>query len=87
MVCLFIFFLREGFKIIRNTADKFGYYLGLGLVLLVAFKAIINIGVSCGMFPTKGLPLPFISYGGSSLIFEMMSVGLLMNIARTGDYP
>ncbi len=87
VVCLFIFFLREGFKIIRNTADKFGYYLGLGLVLLVAFKAIINIGVSCGMFPTKGLPLPFISYGGSSLIFEMMSVGLLMNIARTGDYP
>jgi cell division protein FtsW len=54
---------------------------------MISFKAIINIGVSCGLLPTKGLPLPFISYGGSSFIFDMISVGILMNIARTGEYP
>jgi cell division protein FtsW len=56
-------------------------------MLMISLKAVINIGVSCGMLPTKGLPLPFISYGGSSFIFDMISVGLLINIARTGEYP
>jgi len=59
----------------------------MGLVLLISIKAMVNIGVSCGLLPTKGLPLPFISYGGSSFVFDMVSVGLLMNIARAGEYP
>lgn len=84
---LFCFFIYLALKIIRNTHDKFGYFLSLGLVSMICFKAIINIGVSCGLFPTKGLPLPFISYGGSSFIFDMISVGLILNIARTGEYP
>jgi cell division protein FtsW len=79
--------LYQGFKVIKNASGKFGYFLSLGLVLIISFKAVINIGVSCGLLPTKGLPLPFISYGGSSLIFDMVSVGILMNIARTGEYP
>jgi len=87
VVALFMIFIREGLKIIKNAQDKFGYFLALGLVLMISLKAIINIGVSCGLFPTKGLPLPFISYGGSSLIFDMVSLGILINIARTGEYP
>ena len=87
VVILFMIFIYQGLKVIRNASGKFGYFLSLGLILIISFKAVINIGVSCGLFPTKGLPLPFISYGGSSLIFDMVSVGLLMNIARTGEYP
>jgi len=87
IILLFLIFMREGIKIIRYASDKFGYFLALGLVLIISLKAIINIGVSCGLLPTKGLPLPFISYGGSSFIFDMVSVGILVNIARTGEYP
>jgi len=87
VIILFIIFIQQGIKIIKNAPDKFGYFLSLGLILMVSFRAIINIGVSCGILPTKGLPLPFISYGGSSFIFDMVSVGILVNIARTGDYP
>jgi cell division protein FtsW len=82
-----IVFIQRGFKIIKNASDKFGYFLSLGLVLMISLKGIINIGVSCAILPTKGLPLPFISYGGSSFVFDMVSVGMLMNIARTGEYP
>ncbi len=87
IILLFMIFIQQGLKIIKNSQDKFGYFLALGLILMVSLKAIINIGVSCGIFPTKGLPLPFISYGGSSLIFDMVSLGILINIARTGEYP
>ncbi|MBN2831017.1 MAG: putative lipid II flippase FtsW [Candidatus Omnitrophica bacterium] len=87
VIVLFIIFIQQGIKIIKNAPDRFGYFLSLGLVLMVSFRAIINIGVSCGLLPIKGLPLPFISYGGSSFIFDMVSVGILVNIARTGEYP
>ncbi|HTZ11200.1 MAG TPA: putative lipid II flippase FtsW [Candidatus Margulisiibacteriota bacterium] len=87
VIILFMIFIQQGLKIVKNAADKFGYFLALGLVLMISLRAVINIGVSCGVLPTKGLPLPFISYGGSSLIFDMVSVGMLINIARTGEYP
>lgn len=86
IIILFIVFIQQGLKIIKNAPDRFGYFLSLGLILMISLKAIINIGVSCGVLPTKGLPLPFISYGGSSFIFDIISVGILINIARTGDY-
>lgn len=87
VIILFIIFIQQGIKIIKNAPDRFGYFLSLGLVLMLSLKVVINIGVSCGMLPTKGLPLPFISYGGSSLMFDMVSAGILLNIARTGEYP
>ncbi|MFH1128620.1 MAG: putative lipid II flippase FtsW [Candidatus Omnitrophota bacterium] len=87
IIILFVIFIRQVIKIVRNTQDKFGYFLSLGLASMICFKAIVNIGVSCGLFPTKGLPLPFISYGGSSFVFDIISVGIIMNIARTGEYP
>ncbi|MFH0790527.1 MAG: putative lipid II flippase FtsW [Candidatus Omnitrophota bacterium] len=87
IIILFLIFMYQAIKIIKNTSDRFGYFLSLGLVLMISLKTMVNIGVSCGILPTKGLPLPFISYGGSSLIFDMVSVAIIMNIARTGDYP
>jgi cell division protein FtsW len=87
IILLFLLFIRLGLKIIRNTSDRFGYFLAVGLVAMVALKAMVNIGVSTGILPTKGLPLPFISYGGSSFMFDLIGVGLLLNIARQGEYP
>ncbi|MDD2703101.1 MAG: putative lipid II flippase FtsW, partial [Candidatus Omnitrophica bacterium] len=72
VIALFFAFIVLCLKIIKRTSDRFGYLLCLGLTLMISFKAMVNIGVSCGMLPTKGLPLPFISYGGSSLIFDMV---------------
>jgi cell division protein FtsW len=87
VIILFIVFVHQGLKVIKYAPDKFGYFLSLGLLLMLCIRAMVNIGVSCGVLPTKGLPLPFISYGGSSFIFDMISVGILMNIARAGEYP
>ena len=82
VVVLFILFFICGCKIIKRSQDAFGFFLSLGIVSLISLKAVINIGVSTAIFPTKGLPLPFISYGGSSLIFDMIGAGLLLNVAR-----
>ncbi len=79
---LFISLIIQGIKVAGNTHNIFGYFLSSGIILLIALKAVINIGVSIGVLPTKGLPLPFISYGGSSLIFDMIGIGLVLNIAR-----
>ena len=84
VICfLFINLLIQGVKISRHAPDIFGHLLSLGIILLISIKAIINIGVSSGFFPTKGLPLPFISYGGSSLVFNMVGVALLLNVAKS----
>ena len=82
---LFIIFILQAARIAKNAIDAFGYYLCLGTIAMIGFEVVVNIGVSLGSLPTKGLPLPFISYGGSSLIFDMMSVGLLLNISRTRE--
>lgn len=82
---LFIFFVIQGFRIVKRTEDSFGYFLGIGIVSMIGIQASLNIGVSIGALPTKGLPLPFISYGGSALVSAMMMVGILLNISRTQD--
>ncbi len=84
-IMLFFLFAYYGFMVAYNTKDKFGRLLAIGLVLLITVKAVINIGVSCAFFPTKGLPLPFISYGGSALVIDMISVALLLNISRANS--
>jgi len=84
---LFILLFIQGVRIMKYAQDAFGSLLSLGVILLITLKAFINIGVSTGIFPTKGLPLPFISYGGSALIFDMVGVGLLLNVARFGENP
>ena len=82
IVLLFCLFFYQGFKIALHAPDEFGRLLAIGLTLLVVVQAFINIGVVTGTLPTTGIPLPFISYGGSSLLANMIAVGVLMNISR-----
>lgn len=85
VVVLFMAFIWQGARIAKRTTDPFGYFLAVGIVAMLGLQAVINVGVSIGALPTKGLPLPFISYGGSALIVDMMAVGLLLNISRIQD--
>ncbi|OGX08803.1 MAG: cell division protein FtsW [Omnitrophica WOR_2 bacterium GWA2_47_8] len=85
VIMLFIILIWQGARLVKRTADPFGYYLSLGIILMLSLQTVVNVGVSIGALPTKGLPLPFISYGGSALVFNMIAVGLLLNISRVQD--
>ncbi len=85
VIILFAVFIWQGTRIIRHATNSFGYFLSFGIMVMLSIQVVVNIGVSIGALPTKGLPLPFISYGGSALIFNMAMVGLLLNVARTED--
>ena len=82
IVLLFAALIWLGIKVSMNARDLFGKFLALGVTVSIGLKAIINIAVSTGAIPTKGLPLPFISYGGTALIFNVVGVALLLNIAN-----
>ncbi len=82
IVLLFSAFIWLGIRISMKARDLFGKFLALGITVSIGLKAIINIAVSTGAIPTKGLPLPFISYGGTALIFNIIGVAFLLNIAN-----
>jgi cell division protein FtsW len=82
IVMLFGIFVWQGMKIAFKAVGTFERITSLGIVSLIGIEAVINIGVTAGALPTKGLPLPFISYGGSGLIFHLMAIGILFNISR-----
>src|SRR6202011_2157679 len=84
VVFLFVVIIVCGMMIALHAKDRFGLLLGCGVVSLVALQAAINIGVTTTLLPNKGLPLPFISYGGTNLVFCLMGVGILVNIYRHG---
>jgi cell division protein FtsW len=84
VVFLFIVIIVCGTMIALHAKDRFGLLLGCGVVSLLALQAAVNIGVTTSLLPNKGLPLPFISYGGSNLVACMFGVGLLLNIYRQG---
>lgn len=79
---LFAILICKGLRIAFRCTDFFGCYLSFGLTLSLALQVIINVGVVTGLLPTKGLPLPFISLGGSSLIANMVSIGILLKISE-----
>lgn len=81
VIILFGMLALRGFSIASRAPDLFGRYLALGLTLLITWQALANLGVVMGLLPTKGLVLPFISYGGSSLIVTLLCVGMLANIS------
>ncbi len=82
IVGLFVTLVWSAFRISVRAPDIFGLLLGAGITFLIGFQAFVNIAVVTGVFPNKGLPLPFISYGGSSLILMLGCVGVLLSIAR-----
>jgi cell division protein FtsW len=79
---LILYLLRIAFKI----KDPFFSKIGMGIGIMIAFEVIVNIGVSTGLLPTKGLPLPFVSYGGTSLVVHMAAIGLILNISREVEF-
>jgi len=81
IVVLFILFLYRGTRVALRAPDLFGTYLALGITVLITFQAITNIAVVMGLVPTKGLALPFLSYGRSSLICNLTAMGVLLNIS------
>jgi cell division protein FtsW len=82
---LFGVFLFRGFRAAVLSHDLFGRYLAAGITSMVLVQALFNISVVLGLMPTKGIPLPFISYGGSSLFITLASVGVLLNITQQTD--
>lgn len=73
-----------GVLIAMNSSDRFGMLLGFGIVVVISLQAAVNIGVTTALLPNKGLPLPFVSYGGSNLALCLLSIGILINIYRQG---
>jgi cell division protein FtsW len=84
VVFLFVVIIVCGIMIALHARDRFGLLLGCGIVSLLALQAAVNIGVTTSLLPNKGLPLPFISYGGSNLATCMFGIGVLVNIYRQG---
>jgi cell division protein FtsW len=85
VVTLFGIFLWRGMRASWRTGDVFGRYLAVGITSMVVLQAFINISVVLGMMPTKGIPLPLVSYGGSSLFVTLACVGVLLNITKQAE--
>jgi cell division protein FtsW len=85
VVTLFAIFLWRGVRTALRTQDMFGRFLAVGITCMIVVQAFINISVVLGLMPTKGIPLPFISYGGSSLFITLACVGVLLNVSKQAD--
>jgi len=85
LIALFVGFLWRGMRTAVRTQDFFGRFLAVGVTCMIVVQALINISVVLGMMPTKGIPLPFISYGGTSLLCAMACVGVLLNISKQAE--
>lgn len=80
---LFLALCMRGLRIAKRAPDLFSRLVAAGISLTIGFQALINMGVASGLFPTKGMPLPFISFGGSSLVMTMLSVGILSSVSKS----
>lgn len=85
LMLMFGVVMYRGFKIARFAPDMFGRNLALAVTCAVTLYALINAGVTLGIFPTTGLPMPFVSYGGSSMVFSACAIGVLLNISSQTD--
>ncbi|MBI2345857.1 MAG: putative lipid II flippase FtsW [Deltaproteobacteria bacterium] len=81
LLALYGFFCLRGFMTAWRAPDSFGRYLAFGITVLLSWQAVCNLGVVMGLLPTKGMVLPFVSYGGSSLLVSLVAVGIMLNIS------
>lgn len=86
ILILFFLLTARGMSIARKASDDFGYLLAFGITFSIFVGVLINAGVVVGLLPTTGLPMPFLSYGGSSLVFSTAAIGILLNISRQTKY-
>jgi len=82
VLMLFSVFLWRGLRTSMRAPDVFGFYLALGITMMICVQAFINMSVVLGLMPTKGIPLPFLSYGGSSFVVMLAGVGILLNVSE-----
>jgi cell division protein FtsW len=82
VIGLFALLIWRGLRIGIRAPDAFGGFLALGLTTMLATQTLVNLGVVTGALPTKGLPLPFVSFGGSALLTTLFSAGVLLNISQ-----
>lgn len=85
LLLLYVFIAWRGIRIALNAADDYGTYVAFGITTLLSLQALINLGVAMGALPTKGLTLPLVSYGGSSLAVDLVAIGILLSISRTAS--
>jgi len=83
LVIAFLFFFWRGFKISKGSSDKFSQLFAIGMTSWICLQAFTNIGAMIGIIPLAGIPLPFISYGGSHMVAELIGVGILLNISKS----
>lgn len=81
VIFLFAILLIRGYKVAKKIPDEYGKYVAFGITTLITAYAVVNMSVACGIIPTTGVPIPFISYGGTALIFNSIAIGILLNIS------
>lgn len=87
LLAAFLYLAALGFRIARRAPDTFGFLLASGITALIAGSALLNMGVATAALPTTGLPLPFISYGGTALIVDLAAIGILLSVSRDQVEP
>jgi cell division protein FtsW len=85
ILLVFAWVFYRGFKIAKNAPDNFGYFLSAGIVLTFAVYVFVNAGVNTGLLPTTGVPMPFISYGGTAVLFNAAAIGILLNVSAQSN--
>jgi cell division protein FtsW len=85
LMVVFAFIIIRGIQIAKHAPDAFGRYVAYGITITVGIYAVVNAFVNCGLMPVTGLPMPFVSYGGTSMIFSAAAVGILLNISKHAE--
>lgn len=83
VLLLYLWFLRRGISIARRCQGSFGSYMVLGLTFMLTLQALVNMGVAVDLLPVTGQPLPFLSMGGTSLLFTALSVGIILSVSAS----
>lgn len=83
LISLFLFFALRGFKVVSRVPETFGMLLGVGIITLIISQSFINIGSMLGVLPLTGIPLIFVSHGGTAMLFALAEVGIVLNISKS----